>query len=340
MESDGLHVVSTAIWNRQSIVELLARELARTAREGRNLFVLLVGADQLSILRDQHGESYADQVMSEVAKRMATLLRSYDHIGRYSAEQLLILPVSSDLTGAFPLAEALRANLAQQPLQVSGNSVPVTISISLASSSDFPSLNHYELLQELESALSRAQAAGGDRAEFARVIRPVSTRPSPARDPVPVRLLISLVLLAGIAGLVLFKPVASCAPFRLHDVFSTDELPPPLPANCAATTATPSALTLASLETQRDAGKLTLQETVTCKVTLSSKNRADRARDQQWLSTLYVNGAYQYRRHVFLAAWEDVPGGRLLTVEVCLMNWWEYLKQPGDTCWGQYLSWK
>jgi hypothetical protein len=126
----------------------------------------------------------------------------------------------------------------------------------------------------------------------------------------------------------------------VRDIFSSDELPPPLPVNCAATTDRASDLTLASLERQRDAAQLSLQETVSCKVTLSSRNRAERARDQQWLSTLYVNGTYQYRRHIFLAAWEDVPGGRLLTVEVCLMNWWDYLKQPGDACWGEYLFWK
>lgn len=340
MESDGPHVISTAIWNRQSIIELLARELARTAHEGRNLFVLLVGVDQLQTICDQHGQSYGELVMGEVAKRLAGSLRSYDHIGRYSAEHLLILPLSSELTGTFPLAEGLREVIAQQPLQISGKTLPVTASISLTSSGDFPSRNSYEILQELESGLHRAQAAGGDRVETVRVIRPIPDPHRRGRDPLPVRLIVSLVLVASIAGLLLFKPVSSCAPYRLYDIFSSNELPPPLPVNCSATTERPLPATLEALDQQREAARLSLQETVTCKVSLSSKNRAERIRDQQWLSTLYVNGSYQYRQHVFLAAWQDVPGGRLLTIEVCLMHWWDYLKQPGDACWGQYRFWK
>ncbi len=340
MNEGGLETSTTTIWNRESIVELLARELARTAYDARDLLVLLVGLDPIAAPPEQNIEPQRDLIVQEVANRLRVFLRTYDHIGRYDKNTLLILPLSASVVGGLELVEQLRESIAQEPVQVLGTTIPVTISIAATTSADFPSRVYHDILSELEGALGKAQSDGGNRVEtIGRALAPVQVFSSePFR--VPIRPILGLVLLTSIAVLVFVQPFWTCAPFRLHEVFADGELPAPLPANCVATQEAPSQAIIESLDKQREAAGLMWQETVTCKMPLTARSREARLRDQQWLSRLYVNGSYQYRRHVFFAASEQVPDGTLLTVESCLMRWWDYIKQPGDACWADYAFWR
>jgi diguanylate cyclase (GGDEF)-like protein len=329
-----------AVWNRESILELLAREFERATHERRGLSILLVGIDQLQQLSLEHGQSCAESVAAEVAKRLTRPLRSYDHVGRYAAEQFLVLPLSYQDTGEIrSLGQTLCDVIAREPLDVQSKRLPVTVSVGAAAVTEGEP-GQYEILRRLEMALYRAQAAGGNRVEMASPARSALRATIPTRDELPVRLLVTIALLACVGVALLVRPGLSCAPFRVADILSSEELSPPLPVDCAATTEKPSDSIMQDLDKQREDHGLLLQETVTCKVSLSAGSHAARLRDQQWLSSLYVNGTYQYRRHVFLTSSEDVPGGRIYTVEVCLLPWWTYLIQPSEACWDRYAFWR
>jgi diguanylate cyclase (GGDEF)-like protein len=330
----------TAIWNRDSILELLAREFARAAREGGSLCVMLAGVDQFKTIRAQQGESKSDLLLGELAKRLSALMRPYDHIGRYSTEQLLIVAPSCTPESAPPLAEKLREAVAQSPIEVSGTSIPATISLVLATTADSPSRNEDELLRELEKVQYLAEIKGGNRVESLRKAIPPATEVRPRRLRIRWSLVLAGMLVAGIVVLFLVAPSWTCAPFLLGDISDTSELPPPLPANCVPTAEEPSEATLRSLESQRTARGLVLRGRVTCKITLSPGARSSRARDQQWLDNIYAGGTLQYHRQVLIATSQDAPGGTLLTVELCLMPWWTYINQSGGRCWDQFAFWK
>jgi len=139
-----------------------------------------------------------------------------------------------------------------------------------------------------------------------------------------------------IAAVFVLAPSWTCAPFRLGDIVDTGELPPPVPPDCTPTTEEPSPATIQTLENQRQEMGLALQETLTCKVPSSRAHHLD----PQWLQRMYIGGILRYRRHVLLAATQDVPGGTLFTVERCLMPWWKYIDQSGSDCWSQLEFWK
>jgi hypothetical protein len=134
-------------------------------------------------------------------------------------------------------------------------------------------------------------------------------------------------------------PSWTCAPFRLGDLADPGELPPPLPANCTPTSEEPSEATIKALDSQREEMGLTLQGTVTCKVASSGRSHA-RGVDPRWLQNLYIGGVLRFKRHVLIAATQDVPGGTLFTVERCLMPWWKYINESGSDCWSQAEFWK
>ncbi len=327
---------SIAIWNHDSILELLTRELARTTREGRNLFLMLVGIDQIGD-SSKHSADETETILKEVAGRLSPCLLRYDHVGRYDKDRLLILALSCDEASALPLADRLRQ--AAEGL-VGPSGLHVTVSICLASSADFPLRKPEDILHYLEAVLYRAQSNGSNQVETVRTLNSASAKPLTARRPVPVFVLSVLLLIVAIGVLFAVDPVSTCAPFRLRDVIEPGELPPPLPATCVPTSDSPSEATIQELDKRRRARGLLLQNTITCKIPSSSGARADRARDRQWLANFYADGTFQYRRHIFIAASEEVPGGTLFTVEQCLVPSWAYINQAGDACWDQYAFWR
>jgi diguanylate cyclase (GGDEF)-like protein len=325
---------ATAIWNQDSIVELLTRELARTSREGGDLSVMLAGID--SPKSGNRESSQNDVLLSEIAKRFSALLRAYDHVGRYGSDQLLVVIPGCNLNDVLPVAEKLRQAIAQSPIEAGAASLPITISIALA---DGKGRDEEELLREAGSLLYRAQTQGGNRVELVRKLSGVVPRVAPRRK-IRLPLLIAGILLAALAVLFVVAPTSFCTPFLLHDALSTNELPPPLPSDCAPTNESASEATIQSLETQRQARGLLLEGTVTCKISTSGPKDHSAQIDQQWLDTIYVNGSMQYKRHVLLAAYENVKGGTIFTVEQCLMPLWTYVSQPQDRCWEAAEFWK
>lgn len=324
----------TAIWNQDSIVELLRRELARTALEGGDLCVMLAGVDPPTTSnRTQPPPS--DALLGAVAGRFSGLLRTYDHVGRYGVDQFLIVVPGCSVASVLPVAEKLRQAVVQPPVEASGTTLAVTVSVALA---DGGSRNEEELLRELADLLERAQGQGGNRIESVKKLAgPSRTLP---RRRARLSLWIAGALVAAFAILSLVAPSTLCTPFLLRDVVSSSELPPPLPTDCLPTAERPSDATMHSLDSQRDTRGLILEGIVTCKIASSGPKDRSAQIDQQWLDTIYVGGTMQYKRHVLLAAHESVKGGTLFTVEQCVMPWWTYISQPQDHCWGEVDLWK
>lgn len=328
------------IWNRESILELLSRELARSASSGKNLTVILAGIDPVK--NAEHSTASQNNTLgAEVSTRLSSILRSYDYMGRYEQNQFLILVPESDAANALPLAEKLRLCVAAKQFDVSGFLLQLTVSVVCANSSRFSSYSQDAALRQMQAALDKMQAGGGNRAELLGAAASPNIRRATLRR-IRMSWLVAGIFLTAIAILILLAPSWTCAPNLVTDIFDSAELPPPHPADCVPGAERPSDATIQTIESQREADGLELQGTVTCKMAAfsKSKSKARGNRDQQWLGTLYTDGRLQYRRHVLIAASEDVPGGKLFTVEQCLMPWWKYLLQWKQYCRAEDMPWE
>ncbi|MGH9511937.1 MAG: GGDEF domain-containing protein [Terriglobales bacterium] len=330
MQSDTPRDSSTPVWNRESILELLTRELARSESSGSSLTVILGGLDPAKGTNREPGENENNLVLSEIARRMSASVRRYDYVGRYTPQQFLILAPGWEPSQAKALAEKLKETVTESPVEISGTRNRATISLVLATAENFKSQNQREVLARMEMALGKELADGGDRVELLDSI----PRPTPRQFAKKRRIHLSWVLagalVLGIAALIFLAPSWSCAPNLVGDILDSSELPPPLPENCVLTTERPAEAIIQSIEKQREAAGLELQGTVTCKVP-STTGRSGNSQDQ-WLGSLYADGKLQYRRHVLLAASQNTRGGRLFTIEQCLVPWWQYIRQSQEYC--------
>ena len=85
----------TELCNRGVIIEALAREYSRRAREGGSFGIILGDLDHFKSVNDTFGHLAGDEVLRETSRRMRACVRTYDLVGRYGGEEfLIVVPVS------------------------------------------------------------------------------------------------------------------------------------------------------------------------------------------------------------------------------------------------------
>ena len=144
------HDALTGAFNRRHIEEVVKREFERADRYGRPLTVAMLDADHFKRVNDSYGHQVGDDVLRELADRCRRTLRSNDVLGRYGGEEFVIVFPETGLDEARVVAERLRGAIAERPVSTGDLSLPVTVSIGLATSSRG---------QTPDSLLARADAA-------------------------------------------------------------------------------------------------------------------------------------------------------------------------------------
>ena len=160
MRYKATHDALTALLNRGTIVELLARELTRTRRENGCTIAVLGDLDHFKLVNDTHGHLVGDEVLCEVARRLLGSVRSYDFVGRYGGEEFLLVLNNCDAKMSMQRAEEIRAAVCQSPFLTSGGPMSITVSVGVIASRDREQLTVEELLCEADRALYSAKAAG------------------------------------------------------------------------------------------------------------------------------------------------------------------------------------
>jgi diguanylate cyclase (GGDEF)-like protein len=132
LHRQATHDALTGIWNRGAILEMLHREMERARRDGQPLGVIMADVDYFKRINDTYGHQAGDKVLHDVAQHIKTCLRTYDAVGRYGGEEFLLVLPKCSLSSAAEIAERVRQQLAQAPIQTDAQSIPVTLSLGVA----------------------------------------------------------------------------------------------------------------------------------------------------------------------------------------------------------------
>jgi two-component system cell cycle response regulator len=155
----------THLWNRNSIFELLCRELARAEREGTPVGVVMVDLDHFKSVNDNYGHFTGDAVLCESARRMQSTIRQYDAIGRYGGEEFLVMLPGCDEQTSFNLAERMRKHLAQGLMCLNESAIGVTASFGATVAMPGQVWTPESLIRKADEALYLAKRLGRNRVE-------------------------------------------------------------------------------------------------------------------------------------------------------------------------------
>jgi two-component system cell cycle response regulator len=163
LQHQANHDVLTGLGNRRMILEELASELARTSRDHRPLSIAIGDLDRFKQINDTLGHATGDMVLKTAAKRLQTVLRSYDSVGRLGGEEFLLLLPGCDQAEALEIAERARIAVGTPPIK--GPSGPISTSMSLGVACRKPgqTTEAVSLVEAADLALYRAKAGGRNR---------------------------------------------------------------------------------------------------------------------------------------------------------------------------------
>jgi two-component system cell cycle response regulator len=168
------HDPLTGLWNRTAILDGLRRELARVAREKSPVGVIVVEIDNFKSINETHGHMAGDAVLRETSRRIRSSVRPYDTVGRYGAQEFLVIVPGCDASNAQNQAERLRSCVSGELIDIAEwgkfasaeeGKIVVTICAGVAAGDKVKDAE--TLLQAGEAALARARAQGADRVELA-----------------------------------------------------------------------------------------------------------------------------------------------------------------------------
>jgi diguanylate cyclase (GGDEF)-like protein len=151
----------TGVSSRTSLLRELADAIARAAKTGQPLCVIMADLDHFKAVNDTHGHLVGDQVLKEVAARIKAALREFDLVGRYGGEEFVLLLENTTHHTAHLIAERVRTRIGSEPIHLAGKSLQVTISQGLAVRQDGDDCQ--TLLTRADKAMYKAKQDGRNR---------------------------------------------------------------------------------------------------------------------------------------------------------------------------------
>lgn len=157
----------TKVWNRPAILRLLEGEVNRSRREYKPFAIALVDIDHFKQVNDRLGHLAGDVVLAEVASRLTSACRSYDRVGRYGGEEMVVLMPGCESDAAFDVSERLRCAVSACDILTPEGAASVTVSVGAASNQDRLNVSSTVMVRAADRALYESKGNGRNRVTIA-----------------------------------------------------------------------------------------------------------------------------------------------------------------------------
>jgi diguanylate cyclase (GGDEF)-like protein len=155
------HDPLTGLPNRTLLFDRLTHALARGRRSGTSLAVLFVDLDRLKLVNDTLGHDIGDEVLRDVAERIAGCVRPGDTVARFGGDEFIVVCEDIDPERAATVAQRIIDGIAAASTGAAGGLSP-TASVGVAVVPGGEADAH-EAIRRADEAMYCAKEEGGNR---------------------------------------------------------------------------------------------------------------------------------------------------------------------------------
>jgi diguanylate cyclase (GGDEF)-like protein len=162
LREQALHDPLTGLYNRQSLNELVNREIRLAERRRYPISMVMCDLDHFKAINDNYGHLVGDEVLRVVSELVKRSYRASDIYFRYGGEEfLIVLPGMTDVA-AVERTEQLRFAVRETPVVIGSAAVNITASFGVAT---FPQhgMTCDALIAAADRAMYAAKNAGRNR---------------------------------------------------------------------------------------------------------------------------------------------------------------------------------
>nr|WP_294972843.1 sensor domain-containing diguanylate cyclase [uncultured Pseudomonas sp.] len=155
----------TQLPNRRHFMQLIEAELGRVQRSlTRSAAILMCDLDHFKAINDRWGHGIGDEALRHFAGILGRAIRRIDFAGRMGGEEFAIVLGDADVSSAVTFARRLQQQLADRPLLLGCERIPLSISIGVTTL-QANDVSAEAALSRSDSALYRAKQNGRNRIE-------------------------------------------------------------------------------------------------------------------------------------------------------------------------------
>ena len=154
----------TNLPDRSILADRVEQNILNAKRANKSIALLVMGLDRFTLINDALGYAAGDQMLREVAERLAKVIRVSDTAARLGGDKFAVMTPIAAIDDSVIVAEKV-LNAIKKPFHLKGEEVFVTFSIGISiyptDGQDFD-----DLLKDSLSAMQYAKQDGGSQYRF------------------------------------------------------------------------------------------------------------------------------------------------------------------------------
>jgi len=173
--TDGL----TELYIHKYFQQRLEKEMERAKRFNQTLSLIMFDIDHFKNFNDAYGHQVGDAALMHLAKILKDTMRSSDILARYGGEEFSVILVpdpkieqTAELVKS--IAERFRKNVEDNPIDIKGKKLKITVSIGVASWHGEKRIDKDKLIKMADDALYKAKRDGRNLVRVWEEIFPIN----------------------------------------------------------------------------------------------------------------------------------------------------------------------